>query len=128
MWLMERVTKEARDVCTTPLRQQPARAVCTFEKARDSVARQSSDGGPDRRRRLDRAGVANGEGPQKEAQERGGPAAALARHARGADLDGDSETPLPRGGGANSVLRASAIPVRPDRDRLDAGLHDNPGL
>jgi len=47
MWLMESVTKEVRNACTTPSWQPPARAICPLEAARDFAARESSDGGLD---------------------------------------------------------------------------------
>lgn len=128
MWLMESVTKEVRDVSTTPGRQPPARAICTLETARDFTAEQSSDGGSDRHGGLDGDGIAGREGPRQKGQECGGTTAELARDTWGVDVDGDSKDALPRGGGADSVLRAGAIPVRPDRDGLDAGLHDDPGF
>src|SRR5450631_1252817 len=123
MWLMEGVTKEVRDVSTTPRGQQPARPVSSFETARDFTSAQSSDGGADRRGGLDGDGIAGREGSRQEAQERGGTPAQLARDARSADVDGDSKDALPRGGGANPVLRTGA-----DRDGLDAGLHDDSGF
>jgi len=38
MWLMESVTKEVRNACTTPSWQPPARAICPLEAARDFAA------------------------------------------------------------------------------------------
>jgi hypothetical protein len=48
MWLMESVTKEDRDVSTTPGRQPPVRVIFTLETAGDFTTEQSSDGGSDR--------------------------------------------------------------------------------
>jgi len=96
MWLMESVTKEVRNACTTPSWQPPARAICPLEAARDFAARESSDGGLDRHGGLDRDGDAGREDSREEAEERGGAATAVASDAWGADVDGDSEMPYAR--------------------------------
>jgi len=51
----------------------------------------------------------------------------LRADAWGADVDGDSEMPY-REAEDNSVLRTGALSVWADGDRLDAGLHDDPGF
>src|SRR5512142_1699602 len=128
MWLMEGVTKEVRDVPATTRRQPPARATAALETPRDRTARQSPDGRPDGHHRLDRDGGTCREAPCPEAQECGGATAALEGNAGRADVDGAPEAALSGGGGADSVLRAGPVPMRVDRDGLDAGLHDDPGL
>jgi hypothetical protein len=42
MWLMESVTKEVRNACTTPSWQPPARAICPLEATSDWTTRSAS--------------------------------------------------------------------------------------
>src|SRR4030095_4112049 len=94
----------------------------------DPDRREPSAGAADRYAGLDGAGRAGGKDPAEETEERRGPAAAFASAARRDRADGHPQDDLSRDRGSDPVLRARAVSVRPDRDRVDAGLHDDPGL
>src|SRR5262249_38953221 len=71
--------------------------------------------------RRDGAGGGGAGDPPKKAKECGGPTATSSRVDRGVDVTRDATPDAPRPGRSDPVLRAGAVSLRADRDRLEPG-------
>jgi len=124
MWLMESVTKEVRNACTTPVGNRQPELFARSKRPAISLPEiirwwlDATVTGP-----RWRCGPRDS---REEAEERGGAATAVASDAWGADVDGDSENALPRGGGAIRYYAPARLSVGLTETDLDAGLHDDP--
>src|ERR1035438_10093862 len=128
-WLMKGVTPEGTRHEQEPRWSQPPTGVLRAIEAADYPDRsEPSAGAADGHTGLDGDGGASRTDPAEEAEERCWSAAAPANDAGSDRLYGDAATDVPGGRGPDPVLRAGSLHVRADRDGMDAGLHDHPGL
>src|SRR6266851_1238333 len=108
--------------------QPPAGPVPALEDAKNPYRGEPPAGPANRAYRLDRArGARRGDSPE-QGEERGRATTAHANKSRCDDAESNARYDLARVGGPSSPLRPGQIPVRADRDGLDAGLHDGARL
>ena len=108
--------------------QPPRRSSAPIQAPDHSPCAGPPTGPSDRHPGLDRIGAPSPAGSSSKTQKRRWAAAALACLLGCHAADGHPQADLPGGRGPDPLLRPRAVLVRVDRNAVDPGLHDHPGL